>query len=82
VKENSRDLTVHVVEIASLEALVKESSCSIEVGNILVEDEVYCLELKALDEDKNEIILTDDLKIKVVILVLSVINSINRPLFL
>jgi hypothetical protein len=82
VKENSRDLTVHVVEIASLEALVKESSCSIEVGNILVEDEVYCLELKALDEDKNEIILTDDLKIKVVILVLNVINSINRPLFL
>ncbi len=82
MKENSRDLTVHVVEIASLEALVKESSCSIEVGNILVEDEVYCLELKALDEDKNEIILTDDLKIKVVILVLNVINSINRPLFL
>lgn len=59
------EVIIHVVEIASLKAIVKESDCHLEVGTILMEEEVYCLELNALDREGNEILLTENLNIKV-----------------
>lgn len=59
-----RDVVVHVVDVASLKPVVKESDCNLEVGTVLMEDVIYCLEVKALDMEGNNIILTVNLNMK------------------
>ena len=67
VDEMKNEVVVNVVDVFSLKMMVKESECHLDVGTVLLEEGIYCLEVNALDKEENEILLTDNLNIKVAI---------------